>query len=95
MLAAQSKDGLYLCEAQQSAGGAGPHRPDQEVITRSGQQARLWRLKERQDEVRLYVQSDARKAVADRFLEAGRKKFEAALKELNDNLKDSVSSEAV
>ena len=83
----RSKKMEYICVKRSKAPAVPDRTPDQEVITRSGQQARLWRMEERQDELRLYVQSDARKAVADRFLEAGRQKFEEALKELNDNLK--------
>ena len=83
----RSKKMEYICVKRSKAPAVPDRTPDQEVITRSGQQARLWRLKERQDELRLYVQSDARKQVADRFLEAGRQKFEEALKELHDNLK--------
>ena len=83
----RSKKMDYICVQRSKAPAVPDRKADQEVITRSGQQARLWRLKEHEDELRLYVHSDARKAVADRFLEAGRKKFEAALKELNDNLK--------
>ena len=83
----RSKKMEYICIKRSKAPAVPDRTPDQEVITRSGQQARLWRLKERQDELRLYVQSDARKQVADRFLEAGRQKFEEALKELHDNLK--------
>ena len=83
----RSKKMDYICVKRSKAPAVPDRTPDQEVITRSGQQARLWRMEERQDELRLYVQSDARKAAADRFLESGRLKFEAALKELHDNLK--------
>ena len=68
----RSKKMDYICVKRSKAPAVPDRTPDQEVITRSGQQARLWRMEERQEEVRLYVQSDARKAVADRFLEAGR-----------------------
>ena len=81
----RSKKMDYICVQRTPA--VPDRKADQEVITRSGQQARLLRMEERVEEVRLYVHSDARKGVADRFLDAGRKKFEAALTQLHDNLK--------
>ena len=76
----------YICVHRGKTPEAPDRDADQTIHTKAGQLARLWTLDESDDELRLYVFSEARKAVADQILETKRLKFEDDLTRLHNGL---------